>query len=176
MGIKMIVTDLDRTLLQTDKRISEYSAKILDRCHADGIKVVFATARPKRTVSTFCHEVPVDALIMNNGAAIYSDDRLIDKYDIAPEIRNHVLQSICHDYPETALSVEIDDMLYTNFDVSDMPNAMHAKRINFNVLPGRPADKIMVGVSGMQEVDTFSKYLSIVSRVVTTKPFIHRNE
>lgn len=44
-NIKMIVTDLDRTLLRPDKTISAYMADVLHRCQERGIKVVFATAR-----------------------------------------------------------------------------------------------------------------------------------
>ena len=70
MNIKMIVTDLDRTLLRTDKTISNYTADILNRCRERGMKIVFATARPKRTVNHFIGSVPVDALILHNGAVI----------------------------------------------------------------------------------------------------------
>lgn len=40
MSIKMIVTDLDRTLLRTDKTISNYTAAMLNRCREQGIKIV----------------------------------------------------------------------------------------------------------------------------------------
>jgi len=44
-NIKMIVTDLDGTLLRTDKTISEYTQAVFTRCRESGIKTVFATAR-----------------------------------------------------------------------------------------------------------------------------------
>jgi len=43
--IKMIVTDLDGTLLRTDKTISEYTQAVFIRCRESGFKTVFATAR-----------------------------------------------------------------------------------------------------------------------------------
>ena len=42
MNIKMIVTDLDNTLLRSDKTISEYTASIFNRCRDTSIKIVFA--------------------------------------------------------------------------------------------------------------------------------------
>ena len=48
--IKILAIDLDWTLLRSDKTISEYSVNVLKRCERNGIKVVFATARPLRTV------------------------------------------------------------------------------------------------------------------------------
>ena len=57
MTVKMIAVDLDRTLLRTDKTISEYSAAVLNRCREHGIKVLFATARPKRTLNHFVGKI-----------------------------------------------------------------------------------------------------------------------
>ena len=90
MCIKMIVTDLDRTLLRTDKTISGYSVDILNRCRECGIKVVFATARPKRTVNHYFESIPVDALILHNGAVIYTDDTLLGSHGIASEVKDSV--------------------------------------------------------------------------------------
>jgi hydroxymethylpyrimidine pyrophosphatase-like HAD family hydrolase len=39
MKIKLIITDLDRTLLRTDKTISEYTVDVLKHCRANGIKM-----------------------------------------------------------------------------------------------------------------------------------------
>lgn len=44
MDIKMIVTDLDSTLLHKNKIISNYTASVFRRCNEIGIKIVFATA------------------------------------------------------------------------------------------------------------------------------------
>jgi len=45
MNIKMIVLDLDGTLLHDDKTISEYSKIVIQKCREKGIKVIFATVR-----------------------------------------------------------------------------------------------------------------------------------
>jgi len=52
--IRLIVTDLDRTLLRSDKTLSEYTIDVLNRCRAQGVSIAFATARPKRTATYFC--------------------------------------------------------------------------------------------------------------------------
>ena len=43
--IKMIVTDLDGTLLRGDKTVSDRNRLALSRCRELGIKVIFATGR-----------------------------------------------------------------------------------------------------------------------------------
>lgn len=45
MKPKMILTDLDKTLLRSDGDISEYTKKVLKKCQDCGILVVIATAR-----------------------------------------------------------------------------------------------------------------------------------
>ena len=43
--IKMIVTDLDGTLLCDDKTVSAFNIKTLGRCKDNSIKIVYATGR-----------------------------------------------------------------------------------------------------------------------------------
>lgn len=45
----MVVTDLDETLLRTDKTISKYTIDILKSVRKQGIKIIFATARGDST-------------------------------------------------------------------------------------------------------------------------------
>ena len=45
MTIKMILTDLDKTLLRSDSTSSEYTKRVLKACQNRGIFVVIATAR-----------------------------------------------------------------------------------------------------------------------------------
>lgn len=158
-NIKMIVTDLDRTLLRTDKTISDYTANVLNRCRQSGIKVVFATARPKRTVNHFFKSIPADAVILHNGAVTYVDDNLFHCCGIASDIKNDILLSISKDYPDSTLSVEIDDVFYANFDVSTVWNYTQAIHTDFTDLPDKSADKIIVGVSTMEDIERFTKYL-----------------
>jgi len=117
MAIKMIVTDLDRTLLRTDKTISDYTADILNRCRKKGIKIIFATARPKRTVDHFCLNLPIDALILHNGAVVYADEKPFANFGIDSSVKDSILQNLSKDYPNATLSVEINDVLYANFDI-----------------------------------------------------------
>jgi len=155
----MIVTDLDRTLLRSDKSISEYTAAVLRRCQERGIKIVFATARPKRTVNHFFDNIPADAVILHNGAVIYIGDERFSNCGIEAATARKILLSMSRDWPEAALSVEIDDVLYANFDVSAIWNYTQATPTDFTDLPDKPVDKIIVGVSSMADIECFSKYL-----------------
>lgn len=158
-SIKMIVTDLDRTLLRTDKTISEYTASVLKQCQDKGIKVVFATARPLRTVKHFLKDVPDDAIILHNGAVIFEGDKNLYHCGISSETARDILLSVSKKYPETTLSVEVDDIFYANFDVSTVWNYTTAIRTDFTDLPKKPAEKIIIGVSSMEEINRYAEYL-----------------
>ena len=75
MNIDMIVTDLDNTLLRSDKTISGYTRDVLNRCRARGVRVMFATARPPRTVRRFALGFEPDAIAYHNGALVMDGGR-----------------------------------------------------------------------------------------------------
>jgi Cof subfamily protein (haloacid dehalogenase superfamily) len=70
MPIKLIVTDLDNTLLRRDKTFSGYSTHVFECCRKRGILFVFATARPKVLVTEYIEVLKPDALILTNGAIL----------------------------------------------------------------------------------------------------------
>jgi Cof subfamily protein (haloacid dehalogenase superfamily) len=170
--IKMIATDLDNTLLRTNKTISDYTAGIFNKCRQNGIKVVFATARPKRTVLHLLDIIPADAVILHNGAVIYDGGERIFYCGISPDTTKNILHAISHDFPAATLSAEIDDVLYANFEVSILWNNTEAIFIDFSDsekiiadLPDIPAEKIIAGMESVEissdnEIRCFNKYLS----------------
>ena len=70
-NIKLIVTDLDNTLLRCDKTISDYTVEVFRRVRMCGVLLAFATARDYRFVTE--HISPLfaitpDVIISDNGA------------------------------------------------------------------------------------------------------------
>ena len=63
MSIKMIVTDLDNTLLRRDKTVSDYTAHVFRRVRERGILIAFATARDFRFVTE--HISPLFGIVPN---------------------------------------------------------------------------------------------------------------
>ena len=72
--MKAIITDLDRTLLHTDKTISAYTVDVLKKCHDAGILVMAATARPYRSIEEYLDLVAFDAVTTLNGAVVVLPD------------------------------------------------------------------------------------------------------
>ncbi|HBB28732.1 MAG TPA: hypothetical protein DC000_05710 [Clostridiales bacterium] len=74
----MIVLDLDRTLLRSDKTISDYTIRVLKECKRIGIKIVIASARPRRAVKIFSQQIGCEDIICLNGAMVTINEKIID--------------------------------------------------------------------------------------------------
>ena len=90
MKTKAIITDLDRTLLRTDKSISDYTIDVFRKCRERGIRVMTATARPLRDIPEFRKQIAFDAVTATNGAVIELPDRRLE-YGIRRETGEKIL-------------------------------------------------------------------------------------
>jgi hypothetical protein len=84
MNIKMIVTDLDGTLLRDDKTVSAGTISALNRCRDAGIKTIFATGRGENSTCGAERVVPAglfDGYVLNNGAlAVAGEDIVYSRF------------------------------------------------------------------------------------------------
>lgn len=159
--IKMIVTDLDDTLLRSDKTISAFTEATLQKVRDAGIKVVLATGRPKRLSIDYHNKLQCDALICHNGNYTISEGRSIGSFSGVPiEEAIRILSILQENYPAMKLSVEINDKIYANFDVSGLWGITNDKEqvresavvlTNFSDLPGVAADKLLIALESEKE-------------------------
>ena len=116
MDIKMIVTDLDGTLLRTDKTISEYTNNTLARCKEAGIKLVYATGRGGS--DTVISPDYFDARINMNGAIAKIGETVIYERPISCDIARPFLMSC--DNRGLRVASQSESRHYSNFQVSDV--------------------------------------------------------
>ena len=132
MQIKMVVTDLDGTLLREDKTISERSLSALKKCREKGIKTVYATGRGVSTTTLVPHEF-FDGYVRANGATAQVDDVLI--YEKILSIENARELLIAADKAGIKIVTEKGGWHYGNFDVTEkwlwIP---HSKIVEFDKL------------------------------------------
>ena len=74
----LICLDLDGTLLNDNKEISDYTKQVLTTLKKQGHRIMIATGRPYRASQIYYHELNMDTPIVNfNGAYVHhpkSDD------------------------------------------------------------------------------------------------------
>ena len=72
--IQLVAIDLDGTLLDDQKRISEPTVRALSCLPKEEIKIVLATARPPRSVRHLYQQLKLDTPTINyNGALIWDE-------------------------------------------------------------------------------------------------------
>lgn len=71
--IKLIALDMDGTLLDDDKNITDFTRDQINRAHRLGLQIVLSTGRPLSTCYSYVKDLNLDSyLITSNGGQIFS--------------------------------------------------------------------------------------------------------
>lgn len=71
--LKMIVSDLDGTLLKNHLEITDFTVEVIKKARAKGILFVVATGRPMQTIKKYVNAYDfIDYYIVSNGMAVYN--------------------------------------------------------------------------------------------------------
>ena len=135
----MVVADLDGTLLHDGETFEErfltrYSIDVINRMHDNGIVFAVETARPVSTGFSFVEKLPVDAVAYLNGALIdfnpassnyemltsptLPEDGHLKKIGFSSKRACEVCKNLLAELPGMEVGIVMDDVRYTNFDVS----------------------------------------------------------
>jgi Cof subfamily protein (haloacid dehalogenase superfamily) len=149
----------------------------LKRVSVAGIKVVFATARPVRTIEHFSKQIQCDAVICHNGAVTISDGKKIGNcYGVPIKETTQILNTLQNKYPHKKLAAEINDIIYANFDVAFFwgktirdREILKASTVqtDFSDLPNIDADKVLIEVDSENE---YKEMLSLLSPSLYGQP------
>lgn len=155
---RMIVTDLDGTLLRNDKTVSEYTLRAVEKIRRAGVLFVVATARPVRAVTEWLPFIEYDAGIFHNGAVIRTPDGETGGMGIAES--DVIARRILTAMPEARISVEAEDRLYCNYDPGRIwPGAEYTFTRDFACVADKTADKLIVEARSYAEVERFAPLL-----------------
>jgi hypothetical protein len=95
--VRLIATDLDGTLLRSDKTVSQRTRDAIARAQAAGIIVVIATARHPQSARIFAEMAGVTGLaICSNGAIVYDlgHDRIVQHVHLPAETARAVIEAM----------------------------------------------------------------------------------
>lgn len=167
--IKMLVLDLDETLLRTDKTISSYTQEILKKSCGAGIRIVFATARPFRSIKHLMDQTACSTAVYHNGAAVLLDGESAETSRIPARDTANILQTLQVKYADKKLAAEINDKIYANFDVITIWGKTQKEReileassiwTDFSDLPEADADKIIIEIDSEKEYEQIQSLLT----------------
>lgn len=112
--MKAIITDLDRTLLRSDRTISNYTQNILQKCRDAGMYIAVATARPEKSIAAYQKQIAFDAIATLNGAKIFIGDTVIE--NPIPQADAEGILTRLMAIPDIMISVETGEGLFSSVD------------------------------------------------------------
>lgn len=129
-NVKLIVCDLDGTLLHSDKTISEYTIKVLRECRRRGIMTAVATARSERGAVGVIFPFSPDFIISSGGARIRYGENIIYSSQISPKIVRDVI-SMCRNFMngKGEVTVETDSGHYWDYKVKPLSDTVESNCI-----------------------------------------------
>ena len=148
MNIKMILTDLDHTLLRSDGSISEYTKQILKQCQSLGILVVIATARYWIGAKRYIEEVQPDYEITTDGTLIHQRGKQIYSCSMDTIAANQIIQDLIEQNPNTEITVAADRLvLWNSHHISESEKLHKAVFYDYKEPLNCPINKIVAELS-----------------------------
>jgi len=133
-NIKMIITDLDETLLTSDKRISEHTISVLEKCRLKDIKVVFATARSTQSASKILEQFMPDIFIGYGGALVLANETVIHRFDIPAAISSNLINDCLKEPDIIHVLATNENVSYTNKTNPEDKRISHYQSVDFSCI------------------------------------------
>ncbi|QHQ62906.1 Cof-type HAD-IIB family hydrolase [Anaerocolumna sedimenticola] len=156
--MKLVVFDLDDTLLNSKEEVSERNRKAILNCSQKGMKIGYITVRSPRKIKTFLQGLPCDCIANYNGAVIYADNKLIVantiKYDNAINYINKVTEIA----PGIGICAYFEPYCYKNKEIRSYITQEILKYDLYST-PKQNFQRIRLFYNGYENID-FSKYIS----------------
>lgn len=118
MNLKAIILDIDGTLVNSQKKISERTKKALLLAQAKGIKLILASGRPVRGMLNVMHELEMDKhhglVVAYNGASVMDCEskEIVFNKAMTPQEAQSVLNHVKNF--EVIPMIAKDDTMYVN--------------------------------------------------------------
>lgn len=141
---KLIVLDLDGTLLRNDKTVSNETIDVLLKFKKANNKILFATARPPRDAYKYVPEIlRNNPIICYNGACILDNQKIVYKKELS---KNDTLEiaEIAKKWGYNQICIEINDKLYSNFDTSEFFGNAPNQKVNLSEMNFEKAYKVII--------------------------------
>lgn len=115
---KLLLFDLDGTLLCSDKTISQRTLKALRDCRSQGILIGVSTSRSEQNALSFIEELQPDVLIVSGGALVKYNSEYIYKAEFSEEETRQMItaaREVCGAGCE--ITIDTIDTHYWNYKI-----------------------------------------------------------
>lgn len=111
---KLILTDLDHTLLRQDGSISDHTLEVLAKCREQGMKFAIATARYWIGAERYIDMLKPDYEITTDGTLIHSEDQCLYSCCMTLEETEFIVRSLLEEVPGAEITVAVGKTVYWN--------------------------------------------------------------
>lgn len=158
--MKLVATDIDGTLLRSDRTLSDRTIAVLD---ALPVPLVIATGRPLRWVMEIYAMLGHKPIaVVANGAAVYDPeaDELLHSAPLSAEELAHACDALRRAVPDAAFAVELDGgrtMVHEElYDIGMWERTMEGRRAGqLADVVAQPAAKLLVRSPANRDSDEF---------------------
>lgn len=187
MGIKLIATDLDGTLLDDKKQVPERNMQALKACAAAGIEIVLATGRTVQGIPEELKSLPGTRYVITTNGAVVADlkkDCTIDSCRMSAAKAAEVMQLAADSSYDIMYDAYIDGQGFTMepffsnllqyVESEGMADLVRKTRlvipdtIEHVVKQGRDVDKINLFFANMDEKEKFRLELKAVEGILVS--------
>ena len=112
--IRMILADLDHTLLREDGSISDETLSILRRCRERGVLFTLATSRYRIGAERYARLLEPDYEITADGTQIYAGQECIFRSELSEQDTSFIIRSILAAAPDTEITMAAGETVYWN--------------------------------------------------------------
>jgi len=156
MDIRLVVTDLDGTLLRDDKSISDYTRSVVQQVRARGTKVACATARGR--VEVVVPNDMLDAQISGNGAITSIDGKIIHQV-LVPYRAARPLLMACHERGMLIVASIGGKWYAMAEELDDRDFGVKHEIVDFSVF-NIDTEKVWVWIDSPEDLDFMRSHLS----------------
>ncbi|MFV0550604.1 MAG: HAD family hydrolase [Anaerorhabdus sp.] len=115
MKIKMIIFDLDGTLLNSEKKITDVTQDSIQKCREKDIKVALATARSETASKRITDIIKPDIMISNGGVLAKIDNSVVYEVKMSSDSVNNLIEKLLTRIDLKSLSLQNSQGYYTSW-------------------------------------------------------------
>ncbi len=115
--IRMVVLDLDGTVIRSDKRMSKTTVRTIKACGEKDVRVVLASSRPPKSVRQIYQMFELDTYSIHyNGALVYdwTADRVVKQCLLEPQLVLELVAEARKVVPNCMVRVDLQDRWVTD--------------------------------------------------------------
>ena len=142
--VKMILTDLDHTLLRSDGTISDKTVETLQKFRNAGIPLAIATARYWIGAERYIEQIKPEFQITTDGTLVHSNEGCLYSCEFSMDDTNLIINTLKSVMPHTEITVAAGKTVYWNSKhIADSDKLYKAVYCEFNTALNCRANKIV---------------------------------